>query len=462
MIEATLLEQIMIAAGMGLIGAVVFAAIGLISGSDETTTLAPLTLLVVLLGVPAAGVFTFFLAGAIAKHMTHAIPTALLGIPGDSLATPMLQDANILRRLGVPHIALRKMISGAIVAAFIAVPVAVLFAVMLAPFGPSITKAAPWIFLVAALLIAYFSAGRWASVVALVPFVLLIVALQSLTAMHGTKLSISYFLGIAIGPLVADLFSLLSPVERVHMRRDRMRTFSLAPDVKSWKGYFPNPLKVLDREQTKWTIGTAIVSSATFVFSPLAMTVVLGEVVSSRIKNAYHRLTTTLSARNGVTESTYIAEALIPLIAFGLPLSPVAAGPAAPLFNAPPRFTIDAVTGETHNLHNLLNNWEFLGYGLLSVILAALISYPFAMNYARVAALFVSKKVSHEAIISTFIGLIVVISFWEGGGLGVLVILAMGLVGGLLTRMIGFNSGVQFMGYYTAVLSVPAILKLIS
>ena len=37
-----------------------------------------------------------------------------------------------------------------------------------------------------------------------------------------------------------------------------------------------------------------------------------------------------LSARNGVTEATYIAEALIPLIAFGLPLSPVAAGPAAP------------------------------------------------------------------------------------------------------------------------------------
>lgn len=39
---------------------------------------------------------------------------------------------------------------------------------------------------------------------------------------------------------------------------------------------------------------------------------------------------------NGVTESTYIAEAIIPLIAFGIPLSPVALGPASPLFNAPP------------------------------------------------------------------------------------------------------------------------------
>jgi putative tricarboxylic transport membrane protein len=460
--DADLLNQILVAVGMGLVGAVVFAGIGLVSGTDETTTLAPLTLLVVLLGVPPAGVFTFFLAAAVAKHMTHAIPTALLGIPGDTMATPLLQDANVLRNLGVPHIALRKMVSGAIIAAFIAVPLAVLFAVLLAPFGPTITRAAPWIFVAAAVLIAYFSGGRWASVAALVPFVVVIIALQTLTAKYNVKLSISYFLGIAIGPLVADLFSVISPTDRIRMKRDSVRTFQLAPDVKSWSGYFPNPFKVLDRDQTKWTLVTAGVSSATFVFSPVAMTVVLGELVGSRIKHAYHRLTTVLSARNGVTEATYIAEAMIPLIAFGLPLSPVAAGPAAPLFNAPPRFTIDTVTGQTHNLHNLMSNWEFLGYGMLAVVLAALVSYPFAMNYARRAALFVSTKVSHEAIIATFVGLIIVISVWEGQFLGLLVILTMGLMGGVLSRAIGFNAGVQFMGYYMAVLTVPAFLKLIA
>lgn len=458
--SAELLHQIWIAGVMGLIGAVVFAAIGLVSGTDETTTLAPLTLLVVLLGVPPAGVFTFFLAGAVAKHMTHAVPTALLGIPGDTLATPLLQDANALRKLGVPHIALRKMISGAIVAAFVAVPLAVAFAVMLAPFGPTITKAAPWIFLAAALLIAYFSPGRWASIVLLLPFVVLIIALQTLTAKYNVKLSVSYFLGIAIGPLVADLFSVISPADRHRMKRDQPRTFQLAPDVKGWSGYFPNPLKVLDRQQTGWTLTTATISSATFVFSPVAMTVVLGELVGSRIKHAYHRLTTVLAARNGVTEATYIAEALIPLIAFGLPLSPVAAGPAAPLFNAPPRFTVDAATGQVNNLHNMLSHWEFLGYGMLAVLLAAVVSYPFAMNFARRAALFVSRKVSHEAIIATFIGLIFVISVWEGQFLGLLVIMTMGLVGGLLSRILGFNTGVQFMGYYTAVLSVPALLKI--
>lgn len=75
--------------------------------------------------------------------------------------------------------------------------------------------------------------------------------------------------------------------------------------------------------------------------------------------------------------------------------------------------------------------------------------------------MFVSRKVSHEAIIATFVGLIVVISVWEGQLLGLFVILTMGLLGGLLSRAIGFNTGVQFMGYYTAVLTVPAVLKAI-
>lgn len=456
------LDQLLIALGMGVLGAVIFAGIGLISGSDETTTLAPLTLLVVLLGVPAPGVLTFFLAGAVAKHMTHAVPTALLGIPGDTMATPLMREANLLRNLGVPHIALRKMISGAVIAALIAVPLAVVFAVMLGPFGDPIKRAAPWVFLAAAVAIAWFSKGRLAAVLALIPFVLVIVGLQAVTAQYGVKLSVSYFLGIAIGPLIAALFSLLAPNERQAMSRAHARTFSLSPDVKGWGGYFPNPLRVLDRKQALWTGATAVISSATFVFSPVAMTVIMGEVVGARIKHVYHRLTTVIAARNGVTEATYIAEALIPLIAFGLPLSPVAAGPAAPLFNAPPRFTVDAASGQVNNLHNLLSTWEFLGYGMAAVIIAVLVAYPFTMNYAHRAASFVSRKISHEAVISTFVGLILVIGIWEGGALGLLVIVTVGLLGGLLSRFVGFNIGVQFMGYYTAVLTVPALAALLA
>ena len=450
------------ALGMGLVGAMVFALIGLVSGTDETATVAPLTLLVVLLGVPAPGVFTFFMAGIVAKHITHAIPTALLGIPGDTMAVPMLRDAQMLRELGVPHIALRKAISGGVVAAFVSVPLAVLFAWLLSPFADSIGRAAPWIFVAAAVLIAYTSKGRLASVLALVPFVLLVVGLQAFVMnTSGTSLSISFFLGIATGPLIADLFMSLSPAGRASLRREAPRTFDLAPDTRTWKGRVPNPLAVLDRKQLGYTTAAAGVSSATFVFSPVAMTVLMGEIVGARIKNGYHRLTSVMSVRNGTTESTYIAETLIPLIALGLPLSPMAAGPAAPLFNAPPVYTVDTETGATNNLHNLLSGSEFLVYGLLGVALASVVAYPFAMTYAHRAASFVMRKVSHEAIIGAFAGLIMVICLYEGGLLAVGVTLTVGLVGGLLNKFLNMHTGVQFMGFYVAVLTVPALMALV-
>ncbi len=55
-----LLSDFSVALAMGLLGALAFAALGLVSGTDEPTTIAPLPLLVALLGVPPAGVFTFF------------------------------------------------------------------------------------------------------------------------------------------------------------------------------------------------------------------------------------------------------------------------------------------------------------------------------------------------------------------------------------------------------------------
>ncbi|QDQ90914.1 hypothetical protein FND50_08935 [Rhodococcus sp. WB9] len=44
--------------------------------------------------------------------------------------------------------------------------------------------------------------------------------------------------------------------------------------------------------------------------------------------------------------------------------------------------------------------------------------------------------------------------------LGLAVTLTVGLVGGLLSRAFAIHAGVLFMGYYVAVLSVPAILAL--
>ena len=460
-----LLQDLPIAVLMGVIGAIVFTLIGVVSGTDETATIAPLTLVVILVGVPPAGVFTFFMAAAISKHMTHAVPTMLLGIPGDTLAVPILEDAAKMRALGLPHLALRKAISGAVISAFIAIPAAVLFAWILSPFGDLITSFAPWIFLVAAAGIAYSSAAKWAGVIALVPFVAVILGLQAWTGSFEVSLSISYFLGIAIGPMIVALFMVLVPQNRKEMRRSQPSHVYLAPDVRPSRTdgekagrTFPNPFKVLDRRQVTATAATSVVSSATFVFSPVAVTVLMGEIVGARIKQGYQRLTSVITAKNGTTESTYIAETLIPLIAFGLPLSPVAAGPAAPLFNAPPVFETNPDGGTINNISTHLTTLDFFIFALLGAVCAVAIAYPFAMRYAHVAAKFVVTKVSHEAIIAAFVGLVVVVSLWEGGLMGLMVVTAVGLVGGMLIRLVKVHAGVLFMGYYVAVLSVPGIL----
>ncbi|WP_166975095.1 tripartite tricarboxylate transporter permease [Brevibacterium atlanticum] len=459
--SADLIEPILWAVGMALLAAVLFTGIGLISGTDETAIVAPLALLVILIGVPPAGVIAFFLAAIISKHISHAVPTTLLGIPGDTTAVPMLREAQLLRALGVPHIALQKAISGGVISVIIAIPLSILFALVLTPFAEAIGAAAPWIFIAAAVLVAYTSKGKLAAVAALIPFVLLIVGLQAfIMEQKEATFTTSFFLGIATGPLIFDLFAALSPTGRKTMTQDGKREFTLAPDVRPASRRLPNPLRTLDRTQIAYTSGSAAITSATFVFSPVAMAVLMGEITGSRIKNGYHRLTTVMTVRNGTTESTYLAETLIPLIAIGLPLSPMAAGPAAPLFNAPPVYTLDTKSGETNNLHDLLTTGQFALFAVIAAVIAIAIAYPFVMRNAHRAATWVMTSVSHEAIIAGFAALICVICLYEGGLLALGVTITVGLVGGLFNRMIGMHAGVQFMGYYVAVLTVPAILAL--
>lgn len=445
--DALFLNDLVWGLGAALAGGIIFSGIGLISGTDETATIAPLTLLVILLGFPPVAVFAWFIAAAVSKHMTHAIPTALMGVPGDTMAVPMLQDATILRRLGVPHIALRKMISGGIIAAFVALPISVGFATLLAPFAEAVKSWAPIIFTIAAVIIAYTSGGKWASVFLLIPFAFLIQGLNKMAiAALGKGVFISIFLGIAIGPMFADLVTLLSPISKRLLTRSQPREFWLAPELKSWKGYFPNPLAILSGEQKMYTAAAATVSALTFTFSPVGMTVMVGEIISSRVKSLYQRLTTSLAAMNGVTEATYIAETIIPLMAFGIPLSPMALGPAAPLFNAPPVFTSQPI----HNLHNLMVPYQYLLYGFIGIIVASLVAYPFSMNYARKASVWVLQTVSQEAIISMFTGLIIVLSYYEAGIVGVGISITIAILGGILNRFFGIHTGVQYMTYYAS------------
>ncbi|CAM3459183.1 tripartite tricarboxylate transporter permease [Brevibacillus invocatus] len=325
----------------------------------------------------------------------------------------------------------------------------------LGQFADFFKSASGLIFTLAAVLIAYFSKGKWVSIAMIIPFAFFIKSLDQFSFQIVEKhLSISFFLGIAIGPMFYDLLLSMSSSARGGLIRSSPKEYHLAPEVRAWKGFFPNPFRVLTGRQTAHTSITSFISSLTFAFSPVGMTSLMGEIVGSRNKGVYKKSTSSLAAMNGVTESTYIAEAIIPLLAFGIPLSPVALGPAAPLFNAPPVFTSDPV----NNLHNLLTPWDFFLYGLIGLVIATAIAYPFAMNYARTATVFVMKNISQEAIVGMFVGLACLLAFHEAQLVGVMLALTVATLGGLLNRVLGVGAGVQFMIFYGSTYMMTTLL----
>ena len=430
-----------------VIGGVIFSIIGIIPGTDETATMAPLTLVVVLLGFPPVVIFAWFVGILVAMQITHTMPTAMAALPGSTMAVPMVHNCSLAKRLGVPHIAMRKMAAGSIIGTLVAIPVAVGFALLLAPLGNMVKPYIGLIFTLGACMIAYMSRGKWGAVISLLPFAILIQGLQLVAKQGvGKTLFISIFLGITIGPMISEIFNVFIPKLRDIQMREKPNEIWLAPETKTGKSFFPNPFRVLTKTQNAYVIGTSAIAACTFTFSPVGMTVMLGELIASRVKEFYNRITTTLAVQDGLSNATYIGELIIPLLAFGLPLSPVALGPAAPLFNAPPRFTMEPV----HNISHYLVASDYIVYGFIGCLGGAIFAYPLAVRYARTWTEKMFKWVSHEALIGSFLGLICMLSYYEAGMVGIVISLTIGLFGGILHNLFGVHTGVQFMGFYAS------------
>lgn len=160
----------------------------------------------------------------------------------------------------------------------------------------------------------------------------------------------------------------------------------------------------------------------------------------------YENTMTSLCVKSAVSNATYIGELMIPLVAFGLPLSPVALGPAAPLFNVAPRFTLEPL----NNIYSYLSTTDFFVFGLVGIICGVAIGYPLAIKYARSVTMAIFKTVSHEALIGLFLGLICMLAFYEAGVLGICIAASVGLFGGIMHNIFGVHTGIQFMAYYAS------------
>ncbi|REB76405.1 tripartite tricarboxylate transporter TctA family protein, partial [Cutibacterium acnes] len=313
----------MIAAAV--LAAVLYTIIGVAPGTDETAVLAPVTLAIVLAGVEPIVVLTFFISAIVANKVTDSIPVALAGIPGGVMATPMVEHALVLKKHGMPDISIRKMASGSVIGTLVSVPVSLLMAQALIPFSDVIKEYANPLFFIGAVLLALMTKNKVLALVSILPFALLIEGLRHLywgigVVPEGTNVFISFFLGITIGPVILTIFELLHKEKRDSMPRFPKKTIDFA-QTNPIKG-FPSPFKILTKQETASSVLASFIGSITFIMSPVGMTIFLGELFSSRVKDPVKKASVAIASMEGLTNATYISGTLIPLIALGIPLSP--------------------------------------------------------------------------------------------------------------------------------------------
>lgn len=336
------------------------------------------------------------------------------------------------------------MASGSVIGTLVAVPFSLGLAQVLTPLAPLLKAHIGPIFLLGAVCLALLFAKGWIALLSILPFALLIQLIQRTywrlgAVPYGETVFISFFLGITIGPMILSMIELLVPKRRKQKLRREPRQISLAPDAPLKK--FPNPFKILDKRELSSAVLGSIVGSAAFFMSPCGLTVPIGEALSSRIKDPVRRACRAVSTMDVLTNATYLSGTLIPLIALGIPFSPMALGPARPLFEAPPRFA------PGYNLHELLTPSDFVLATVIGAAIALLITYPITVKYARRIAEFCFKNISHEALISLFFALVVLLAWMDAGLVGVRGVILIATIGGVLNRL-GVHLGIQFMVYY--------------
>ncbi len=453
-----MMTAILIAILAAVAGGLLYTIVGIIPGTDETATMVPITIILVLAGLPAGALFAWEIGIIVAMQVSHTIPTAMSALPGSTMAVPMVLNCSIAKRLGVPHMAMRKMASGSLVGTVFALPLAIVVAIILSPLGSIISKYSGVIFTLCAVLIAFISSAKWGAVVCIVPFAVFIQALQRIAVEgHGSTVFTSIFMGITIGPMIYELFGAMIPSRRKQYSKNTPNETWLAPDSKQKLSFFPNPFKQLTKKQIGLCGVWSAVSSVGFTMSPVGMTVLSGEASAGRCKELFDRVSTCLSVEDSTSNATYIAGFIIPLLGLGgVAVGGVAGGPAAPLFACTPRFEIG------NNLAQLLTIPDYILFGVIGLVGGALMAYPIAMHKARSWTELMLRVVSHEALIGAFCGLVVMLAFYEAGILGVLLALTIGLVGGFLHTVFGVHTGIQFMTYYASSWLVTSLLSLAS
>lgn len=433
---------------VAVLGAIVlYSFIGFIPGTDETSVLAPVTLTLVLAGAAPEVVLSFFIAAIVTLNLMNAIPTALVGLPGGVMSAPLMEHAVLLRSRGLAATTIRKMAVGSAIGTVVSIPLSFALAGLLAPIAEPIKAQAPLILAAGAVLLALLGRNKVIALVSIIPLALMFQALPALYRSAGIiaedkSVNVSFFLGITVGPMLLTLLEVLNARLRASLPHGDLT------EARFTRAGFDEtelrPSRLVTRGEGWWSAAMAAVSTPLFVLSPVGLTFLLGESAAARAgKNPVKKAQRAVTVMSALTHSTYLAGVIIPLVALGIPISGVSAGPAGPLFQAGTVYTLD------HNLHHLLSTPQFVVCTVIGALLAVVVTYVVAVRWSSQITRFVMRHVPHEAVLALFIALILVLAYIDAGAANVFGVLLIGVVCGAFNRL-GVSYGVQFMTLYAS------------
>jgi len=213
------------------------------------------------------------------------------------------------------------------------------------------------------------------------------------------------------------------------------------------------PGRMISRSEGRWSTLMAALSTPLFVLSPVGLTFLLGEASVARQKDPVRRAQRAVTVMSSLTHSTYLAGVIIPLVALGIPVSGVSAGPAGPLFNAPPIHDLN------NNLHHRLQLPGFVIAVAVGALISVVITYVIAVRWSSQITYFVMRRIPHEAVLTLFMVFILLLAYIDAGVPNMFGVLLVGVVCGALNRL-GVSYGVQFMTLYAAPGIVNALAAL--
>ncbi|VEU80002.1 tripartite tricarboxylate transporter permease [Haploplasma axanthum] len=439
-IDLIILLQMILAA---FLGTLLYTLIGIIPGTDETSVLVPVTALLVALGVSPIVLLTFFIASVVALNLTDSIPTALTSIPGGVMSTPLIESSQYLKTKGLTTTSIRKMTIGSLIGTLVAIPSALIVVLIVHlikkytgfPLEDYVSKYSGQIFFVGGILLALLSKKKLLSVLAIIPFALLIAGVKKIHPISNTP----FFLSITSGPLLASMFLLIIPKYRKKAIVYGNQDIEIEKDTHEKINIF----KINDKLETKKSILASILASVTFFLSPVGMTLLIGESVTNNIEDEEKKATTKVSVMNAIANAAYLAGIIISLLAFKMPISPAAIGPGAKLFD--PESNVLSLT--------FGNSMVAI---LIGVVIALTITVYLSLKYSSKMTRIVFKYISHEAVLALLLSLVFLLVYLDAGLLGILGIIVVGLISGLINKL-GVTYGVQFMALYAS----PFILQIL-